>query len=156
MLTIPLGGIYTPPAGHPLGAPGRRMRSAGVLETTLLKTPGPSIATKESDPKRSDRVASPQRDRAILSRSTPGAIIHRNVAVIACDTSATLQETVHRLQDLEVDAIAVGDRHLVLPATDIGRVLDRLKEHGQFPRLVGELEVPDSIATEAGEQEDGE
>lgn len=73
-----------------------------------------------------------------LSSAKPGAVIHRNVAVIACDTPGTLQETLQRLGDLEVDAVQVGERHLILPAHSVHVVLDRLKEHGQFPRLVGE------------------
>lgn len=58
--------------------------------------------------------------------------------MIACDTPGTLQETLQRLGDLDVDAVQVGERHLILPAHDVHVVLDRLKEHGQFPRLVGE------------------
>lgn len=57
--------------------------------------------------------------------------------MIACDTSGTLQETLQRLEDLDLDAVQVGERHLLLPARQVQYVLDRLKEHGQFPRLVG-------------------
>jgi hypothetical protein len=67
-------------------------------------------------------------------------VIHRNVALIACDTAMTLRETMQRITDLDVDAVAVGERHLVLPHADLERVLGRLKELGQYPRLVGAVE----------------
>lgn len=67
-----------------------------------------------------------------------GAVVHHDVAVIACDTAVTLKETLHRLADLDVDAVTVGDRHVVLPANQVHRVLERMKEFGQFPRLVGD------------------
>lgn len=72
-----------------------------------------------------------------MSRTASGAVIHRNVALIACDTSATLQETLRKLGDLEDVAVPVGDRHVLIPATRARDVLAQLKEHGQFPRLVG-------------------
>jgi len=74
-----------------------------------------------------------------VSSSKAGAIIHRNVAVIACDTSSTLKETLVKLADLDIDAVCLGDRHLALPARQVGAVLAKMKELGQFPRLVGEL-----------------
>lgn len=73
-----------------------------------------------------------------MSRSIPGAVIHKNVAVIACDTPATLQETLHHIDDLEIDVVSIGDRHFMLPASQAPSVLSALREHGQFPRLVGE------------------
>ncbi len=72
-----------------------------------------------------------------MSLSSSGAVIHRNVALIACDTSGTLRETLKKLGDLDVAAVAIGERHVILPASRASEVLDRLKEHGQFPRLVG-------------------
>lgn len=78
------------------------------------------------------------RSGVTLSSAKPGAVIHRNVAVIACDTPGTLQETLQRLGDLDVDAVQVGERHLILPSQHVHLVLSRLKEHGQFPRLVGD------------------
>jgi hypothetical protein len=72
-----------------------------------------------------------------VSLSSSGAVIHRNVALIACDTSGTLRETLKKLGDLDVAAVAIGERHVILPASRASEVLDRLKEHGQFPRLVG-------------------
>lgn len=85
-----------------------------------------------------------------MSRTSSGAVIHRNVALIACDTSATLQETFRKLGDLDALAVPVGDRHVLVPASRAREILAQLKEHGQFPRLVGrfldevdEEEVPD-------------
>ena len=75
-----------------------------------------------------------------VSTTRAGAVIHRNVAVIACDTSGTLRETLHRLEDLDIDAVRVGDRHLVLPASQVNEVLAKMREHGQFPRLIGDPE----------------
>lgn len=77
-----------------------------------------------------------------MSSTKAGAVIHRNVALIACDTSMTLRETMQRLEELDVDAVAIGERHLVLPVSDLPRVLGRLKELGQYPRLVGSVEPP--------------
>jgi hypothetical protein len=73
-----------------------------------------------------------------VSLSVPGAVIHQNLSVIACDTSATLQETLHRIEELQLDVVSLGDRHFLLPASQIAQVLDCLRENGQFPRLVGE------------------
>lgn len=73
-----------------------------------------------------------------MSKSTPGAIIHRNLSVIACDTSATLQETLHHLAEIEVELVRIGERHIALPSSHLTEVLTRLRATGQFPRLVGE------------------
>ncbi len=91
-----------------------------------------------------------------MSSAKPGAVIHRNVAVIACDTSGTLQETLQRLGDLDVDAVQVGERHLILPARHVHHVLSRLKEHGQFPRLVGQAPTPSDEQQDEREQEEEE
>ena len=76
-----------------------------------------------------------------MSLSSSGAVIHRNVALIACDTAGTLQETLNKLGDLDVNAVAIGERHVILPASSAEAVLARLKEHGQFPRLVSGASV---------------
>lgn len=84
-----------------------------------------------------------------MSSANPGAVIHRNVAVIACDTPGTLQETLQRLGELDVDAVQVGERHLILPSQHVRHVLSRLKEHGQFPRLVGKVrDLEEPVAPE--------
>lgn len=92
-----------------------------------------------------------------MSHAKAGAVIHRNLAVIAFDTSGTLKETVHRLADLDLDSITLGDRHLVLPSSRVGLVLERLKQLGQFPRLVGEppVETVDESGAEAHDEEEG-
>lgn len=77
-----------------------------------------------------------------MSRTASGAVIHRNVALIACDTSATLQETFRKLGDIGLHAVPIGDRHVLLPASMARAALDRLREHGQFPRLVGRHAEP--------------
>lgn len=94
-----------------------------------------------------------------LSSANAGAVIHRNVAVIACDTPGTLQETLQRLGELDVDAVQVGERHLILPSQHVRHVLSRLKEHGQFPRLVGkvrEFGEPEAPDEENAEEEDAQ
>lgn len=73
-----------------------------------------------------------------MSTNRAGAVIHRNVAVIVCDTAATLAETMSRLAELSLDAVCIGDRYVVMPAPQAETVLAKLREFGQFPRLVGE------------------
>ncbi len=84
-----------------------------------------------------------------MSNIKSGAVIHREVAVIACDNAGTLKETLVRLSGLDIDAVCLGERHLVLPAAQIGEVLNCLKSHGQFPRLVGDESLVPSLASEA-------
>ena len=91
-----------------------------------------------------------------MSKSS-GSVIHKNVSVVACDTAVTLKETLHRLQDLDVDAVQIGDRHLVVPANQVDRILGRLKEHGHFPRLVGEpISDAEDDTSEEGEEASGD
>lgn len=93
----------------------------------------------------------------VLSSSNSGAVVHRNVAVIACDTGVTLKETLHRLEDLDVDAVQIGERHLVLPARQVGAILDGLREHGQFPKLVGQsITAKEREMAEVEEKEEAE
>ena len=73
-----------------------------------------------------------------LQHGGPGAVIHRHVALIVCDEPATLKDTLRHLEDMEVDLVQLGELHLALPARDVELVLERMREHGQFPRLVGE------------------
>lgn len=84
-----------------------------------------------------------------MSNIKSGAVIHREVAVIACDNAGTLKETLVRLSGLDIDAVCLGERHLVLPAAQIGEVLSCLKSHGQFPRLVGDESLVPSLAADA-------
>jgi putative heme iron utilization protein len=90
-----------------------------------------------------------------VSSSKSGAVIHRQLAVIACDVSGTLKETLARLAGLEIDLVCVSDRHLVLPASQVKAVLSCLNQHGQFPRLVGDentlLETSEPISDEQDE-----
>ena len=74
-----------------------------------------------------------------MSRSQPGAVIHRNLALIACDAAATLRETQRKLEGLQVTAVPIGERHLLIPGSQARTVLQALREHGQFPRLVGDF-----------------
>lgn len=91
-----------------------------------------------------------------MSSANPGAVIHRNVAVIACDTPGTLQETLQRLGELDVDAVQVGERHLILPSQHVHHVLSRLKEHGQFPRLVGDRRDLEKLHASEDDEDDDE
>ncbi len=84
-----------------------------------------------------------------MSNIKSGAVIHREVAVIACDNAGTLKETLVRLSGLDIDAVCLGERHLVLPAAQIGEVLNCLKGHGQVPRLVGDESLVPSLASDA-------
>ncbi|MCB9521511.1 MAG: hypothetical protein H6698_09870 [Myxococcales bacterium] len=85
-----------------------------------------------------------------MTRSQAGAVIHRNLALIACDAAGTLQETQRKLGDLDITAVPLGDRHLLLPASQARLVLQRLKEHGQFPRLIGDFLSANLEEPEAG------
>lgn len=73
-----------------------------------------------------------------MSNTKSGVVIHRNVSVIACDNSGTLKETLSKIAGLDLDAVFLGERHLVLPASQVPAVLRCLHEHGQFPRLIGD------------------
>ena len=88
-----------------------------------------------------------------VSRTTAGAVIHRNVALIACDTPATMEETLQKLGDLDVDAVPVGNRHVLLPSRWAGDVLAKLRQHGQFPKLVGTVGPSDEPPSEEGDPE---
>lgn len=89
-----------------------------------------------------------------MSKSPPGAVIHRNVSVIACDSSATLQETLHHLEDADVELVQIGERHLALPASQLPVVMERMRSTGQFPRLVGEIApAPDGAVKPAAQEE---
>lgn len=72
--------------------------------------------------------------------------------MIACDTPSTMAETRHRVEGLEVDAVQVGALHLVLPVSQVGRVLRVLREHGHYPRLIGDalVEVGDRPEADDG------
>ena len=87
-----------------------------------------------------------------MSKTRPGTVIHKNVALIACDTALTLKETLQRLEYLDISAIQLGERHLALPAHDVNKALNRLKEHGEFPRLIG-IPIPDGTEEPAEENE---
>lgn len=88
-----------------------------------------------------------------MNKTTPGTVIHKNVALIACDTALTLKETLQRLEDLNISAIQLGERHLALPAQDVNKALNRLKEHGEFPRLIGTPISEEPQEQEVQEQE---
>jgi hypothetical protein len=81
-----------------------------------------------------------------MSNSKSGAVIHRQVAVIACDNASTLKETLVRLAGLQIDAVCLGERHLVLPAEQVKGVLACLNNFGQFPRLIGEESAIGALA----------
>lgn len=73
-----------------------------------------------------------------MSHGGPGAVVHRHVALIVCDGTATLNDTLKHLDDLDVDLVQVGEHYLAVPAHQVDAVLARMREHGQYPRLLGE------------------
>jgi hypothetical protein len=63
--------------------------------------------------------------------------IHEGVALLECDSQATLEETLRHLQGLTIHARRIGPRALVFPSGELSAVSRAL--HGQqcFPRIVG-------------------
>lgn len=74
-----------------------------------------------------------------MSHGAPGAVVHRHVTLIACDGTSTLNDTIKHLEDLDADLVRIGDHYLAVPAHQVNLVLSRMREHGQFPRLLGEI-----------------
>lgn len=80
--------------------------------------------------------------------SVPKPTIHEGVALLECDSKATLEETLRHLEGLTLHARRVGPRGLVFPARALPAVTRALQAQQCFPRVVGE-------ATEDGTEEAG-
>jgi hypothetical protein len=66
------------------------------------------------------------------------AVIHENVSVLSCDSSATMAETLRLLADLDLPTMAIGDTALAFPADRFHQVQLALHTRACYPKVVGE------------------
>jgi hypothetical protein len=66
-------------------------------------------------------------------------MLHVNVAMLECDTSMTLEETLLRLSTLPVHLQRVGDKALAFPAQEFHIVEQALLAEEVYPTVVGPL-----------------
>lgn len=69
-------------------------------------------------------------------------VIHRGLALMLCEDTAILEETLRAIETLDLHIRRLGDRGLLVPADEVDAIRRTLEEEGTFPRLVGSL--PDS------------
>lgn len=84
-------------------------------------------------------------------------VIHRGVALVMCESSAILEETLRAVDASSLSQLhmqRLGDRALAMPAHEIEIVRRALEERGIYPKIVGTLEDPSGISRE--EEEDDE
>ncbi len=63
--------------------------------------------------------------------------IHEGVALLECDSQATLEETLRHLEGLTIHARRAGPRALVFPSSELVSVARALHAQQCFPRIVG-------------------
>lgn len=70
-------------------------------------------------------------------------VIHRGVALVMCESSAVLEETLRAVDTSSLSQLhmqRLGDRALAMPANEIEIVRRALEERGIYPKIVGTLE----------------
>ena len=70
-----------------------------------------------------------------MSREKP--TIHEGVALLECDSRATLEEMIRHLAGLDLHPRRVGARGLVFPSTEVAVVVRALRSRECFPRVLG-------------------
>jgi hypothetical protein len=75
--------------------------------------------------------------RKFVARETP--VVHRNIALMLCDSAAVLEETLAQLETDDIPFQRLGDRGFVAPAQHVETVRDRLKARGIYPPVFGHL-----------------
>lgn len=66
-------------------------------------------------------------------------VVHRNIALMLCDSSAVLTETLHQLVTEDIPFTRLGDRGFVAPAYHVDKIRQRLKEKAIYPAIIGEV-----------------
>ncbi len=66
-------------------------------------------------------------------------VIHRGLALMLCEDTAILEETLRAIEPLDLHIRRLGDRALLVPADQIDGILETLESEGTFPRLVGSI-----------------
>jgi hypothetical protein len=70
-----------------------------------------------------------------MSRERP--TIHKGLALLECDSRATLEEMMRHLEELGLHSRRVGARGLAFPASEVPQVVRALRSQQCFPRIVG-------------------
>lgn len=71
-------------------------------------------------------------------------IAHRHLALILCDSAASLAELLTQVDLTDVPNQRYGDRGIALPAPFIDDIHDVLRANGTYPRVIGEIHQPAS------------
>ena len=66
-------------------------------------------------------------------------IIHRGLALMLCEDTAILEETLRAIEELDLHIRRLGDRALLVPADEVEAIRQTLEQEGTFPRFVGSL-----------------
>ena len=64
--------------------------------------------------------------------------LHRNVAMLVCDSAATLEETLLLLEDPRLNFRRVGATSIVFPARQMGLLQRALHAASCYPHVLGE------------------
>ena len=67
---------------------------------------------------------------------------HHPIALLQCDSAASLLEVLTLVDLSDIPHQKFGDRALALPAEHAHMIRDALREAGAFPRIVGEVQRP--------------
>ncbi len=89
-----------------------------------------------------------------MARETP--VVHRNIALMLCDSAAVLEETLAQLETDDIPFQRLGDRGFVAPAHHVETIRDRLRARGIYPPVFGQLVDADDFVEEEPEEEDTE
>ncbi len=84
-------------------------------------------------------------------------VIHRGVALVMCESSAVLEETLRALDTASLSKLhmqRLGDRALAMPAHEIEIVRRALEERGIYPKIVGTLEESSELLEEEDDDEE--
>ncbi len=84
-------------------------------------------------------------------------VVHRGVALVMCESSAILEETLRALDSSSLSQLhmqRLGDRALAMPAYEVEIVRRALEERGIYPKIVGTLEESSDSSKEDDEEED--
>ena len=65
-----------------------------------------------------------------------------------CDEVSVLEETLKILGDMDLHIRRLGSRGFLVPADEMGRILDLLAQAGTFPRVVRAAGVDDDTHAE--------